>query len=93
MASEKKEKPRGKERPDRQQPSMRSGLEAYALVTQLGLSIALPIVLGAAAGHWIDVKLGTGIIFFLILLCLGLAGGFAGAYRLITAVGRKTDKK
>lgn len=65
-----------------------SGLEAFALISQLGLTIALPIVLGAAAGHWLDEKLGTKVIFFLILLCLGIAGGFAGAYRQITAVSK-----
>lgn len=65
-----------------------SGLEALALTSQLGLTIALPIVLGAVAGHWLDEKLGTKMIFFLILLILGIAGGFAGAYHQITAVGK-----
>lgn len=67
---------------------MGSGLEAFALISQLGLTIALPIVLGAAAGHWLDEKFGTKVIFFLILLILGIAGGFAGAYRQIAAVGK-----
>lgn len=66
-----------------------SGLEALTLISQLGLSIAIPIVLGAVAGHWLDGKLGTGMIFFLILLCLGIAGGFVGAYRQIVTVSKK----
>jgi len=70
-------------------PGMGSGLEALTLITQLGLTIAVPIVLGAVAGHWLDGKLGTGMIFFLILLCLGIAGGFVGAYRQIITVGKK----
>ncbi|MEL7658034.1 MAG: AtpZ/AtpI family protein, partial [Bacillota bacterium] len=57
-----------------------SGLEALVLVPQLGLAIAIPIVLGAYAGHWLDGKLGTGMIFTVILLCLGIAGGVFNAY-------------
>lgn len=71
---------------------MGSGLEALTLISQLSFTIAIPIALGAVAGHWIDGKLGTGIIFFLILLCLGIAGGFMGAYRQIITVGRKENK-
>lgn len=66
-----------------------SGLEALALMSQLGWTITIPIVLGAVTGHWIDGKLGTGMIFFLILLCLGIAGGIAGAYHLVIALGKK----
>lgn len=88
MGFERNEKPREPDNGDKKRPSIGSGLEAFALVSQLGLTIALPVVLGAAAGHWIDVRLGTGMIFFLILLLLGLVGGFTGAYRLITAVGK-----
>ena len=66
-----------------------SGLEDLALVSQLGFAIVGPIVLGAIAGHWLDGKLGTGMIFFLILLCLGIVGGFVGAYRLIITVMKK----
>lgn len=65
-----------------------SGLEALVLIPQLGLNIAIPIILGAAAGHWIDGKLGTGMIFSMILLFLGIADGIFGAYRLITTYGK-----
>jgi ATP synthase protein I len=63
-----------------------SSLESLTLITQLGLTIAIPIVLGAMAGHWLDVKFSTGMIFSIILLFLGIAGGIAGAWHLVTAV-------
>lgn len=63
-----------------------AGLQSLTLVTQLGLTIAIPIVLGAMAGHWLDVKFGTGMILSIILIFLGIAGGIAGAWHLITAV-------
>ena len=69
--------------------AMESGLEAVAMVPQLGLTIAIPIVLGAMGGHWLDEKLGTGMIFSLILLLLGIAGGIASAYKLILAITKK----
>lgn len=65
---------------------MSSGLDAFALVSQLGLTIAIPIILGAVCGHWLDEKLGTGMIFFLILICLGIAGGFISAYHQIRKI-------
>ncbi len=69
--------------------SLESGLEALTLLSQLGLSLAIPILLGAFVGHWVDGKLGTGMLFFTILICLGIAGGFVGAYRQIMLVTKK----
>lgn len=69
--------------------SKSSGLEAIALMSQLGLTIATPIVLGALAGNWLDKKLDTGMIFMILLLLIGIAAGISGAYRQITDVTKK----
>ena len=74
---------------DKNKSGIGSSLEALTLITQLGLTIAIPIVLGVAAGHWIDGKLGTGMVFSLILLIIGIAGGITGAYRLVAAVVKR----
>lgn len=74
---------------EKRKSGMGAGLADLALVSQLGFAIAGPIVLGAVAGHWLDGKLGTGMIFFLILLCLGIVGGFVGAYQQIIMVTKK----
>lgn len=66
-----------------------ASLESLTLISQLGLTIAIPIVLGAMAGHWLDVKFGTGRIFSILLLLIGIAGGIAGAWNLVTAVTKK----
>lgn len=68
---------------------LESGLEAFALFSQLGLTMAFPIALGAIAGHWLDGKLGTGVACLIIFLLLGIAGGIVGAYRQITAVTKR----
>lgn len=70
-------------------PNKSTGYEALVLITQLGLTLATPIVLGAVAGHWIDGKLGTNMIFLVILVVFGVAAGIMGAYSQITSVIKK----
>ncbi|MGI6751633.1 MAG: AtpZ/AtpI family protein [Anaerovoracaceae bacterium] len=60
-----------------------TGLQALSLWTQLGLSLAGPIVLGVLAGRWLDGKLHTGMLFSIILLLVGIATGASGAYGMV----------
>ena len=69
-----------------------TGLEALVLSSQLGFTLAMPIVLGALAGHWIDSKLGTGIVFLILLLLAGLVTGIVAAYTLIVGVTKRKSK-
>ena len=83
MDSKKNAKPpRGDGKTD-QRFVVKSVLDALAIVPQMSLTIAIPIVLGVLAGHWLDEKFETKPVFFLILLCLGIAGSVTGVYRLI----------
>lgn len=83
------EQPGTDEKETKKKSALESGFETLALVPQLGLTIAIPIVLGAYAGHWIDGKLGTGVIFSIILLFVGIAGGIVGAYRQVMMITKK----
>lgn len=74
---------------EKEKTSPQAGLEALVLFSQLGLTMAIPILLGAIGGHWLDEKLGTKVLFLIVLVCLGITGGIAGAYRQITAVTKK----
>jgi ATP synthase protein I len=60
-----------------------SALRALALVGQLGLVMALPIVAGVAGGVWLDRYLETGGIVLAAMLFLGLAVGAAGVWRIL----------
>lgn len=71
----------------------RSGYEGLALFGQLGLTIAIPIILGALAGRWIDGKLETTPLFLLVLILTGVAAGIFGAYHQIGAVTGRGGKK
>jgi len=59
---------------------------SLALVGQLGLTIALPIALGAIGGNFLDGYVHTGHLFVLLGLLLGLTSGIYGAYRLLARV-------
>ncbi len=56
---------------------------AFALVGQLGLTVAAGGLLGTLAGYGLDRWLGTAPGFLIGGLLFGLAGGAVGAYRLI----------
>lgn len=54
-----------------------------ALVGQLGFTIAVPIILLAVVGTFLDGWLHTKPLFILLGLLLGLISGIYGAYRLL----------
>ncbi|RKD31527.1 AtpZ/AtpI family protein [Thermohalobacter berrensis] len=57
-------------------------LENLALVTQIGISMALPIVAGIFLGNFLDNKLGTNVIFLAIFSILGVITSFLNLYKL-----------
>jgi F0F1-type ATP synthase assembly protein I len=56
---------------------------ALALVGQLGLVVAVPIIAGALFGKQLDSWLHTTGVFFFTMLLIGLAAGGYGAYLLL----------
>ncbi|WP_027474675.1 AtpZ/AtpI family protein [Curvibacter gracilis] len=67
------------------QRSLREGeptlLRQLSTLGVLGWVIVLPMLLGLAAGRWLDHRLGTGITFSAALLLLGVAVGAVAAWR------------
>lgn len=53
----------------------------------MGTALAATVLLGVGAGYWIDGKLGTRPVFFLIGAGLGL--GAAGYHFVRTVMGQK----
>lgn len=51
-----------------------------ALITQVGISMLVPIFLMVFLGRWLDHKFGTGL--FLPFLIIGIAAGFRNVYHL-----------
>ncbi|MGL5312108.1 MAG: AtpZ/AtpI family protein [Peptostreptococcaceae bacterium] len=54
-----------------------------SLLSQLGLIMLIPILGLSFLGKYIDTKLDTEPIFFLIFLLLGVGGGFMGVYKTL----------
>lgn len=57
--------------------------ENLVFVSQVGLMMALPIVISVLLGNYIDEKLGTGSIFLLIFIALGVASSFLNLYKIM----------
>ena len=64
--------------------------QALAVASQFGITLAVSVVLGYFAGHWLDDRLNTGIIFTLIGVLLGLVGAVLNTVRLYRALLRKS---
>lgn len=64
-------------------------LQNLALVTQLGISMTVPIVLSIFIGNYIDKKLGTKGVFLIIFIILGIGASISSLFRLTM----KKDKK
>jgi len=58
-------------------------LRSIGALSSVGLSFVVAIVLGSAAGLWLDRTLGTAPILFLICFFLGLVAGVLNVYRAV----------
>jgi ATP synthase protein I len=58
---------------------------SLALITQLGVTVVLAILVGLLLGLWVDAHFGTRPWGTLVLSLIGILVGSAGVYRLISA--------
>lgn len=63
--------------------------ENLIYVSQIGLMMALPIVISVLLGNYIDEKLGTGSIFLLIFIGIGVASSFLNLYKIMNKLINK----
>ncbi|MBI1743669.1 AtpZ/AtpI family protein [Candidatus Acetothermia bacterium] len=62
----------------------RSGwLQALTLLTQLGLTFILSLLISFLIGYGLDRWLGTGFIFQIVFLFVGIVAGGWSCYRLL----------
>ena len=55
----------------------------WALLTSLGISFPLSIVLGAGFGYLLDTRLGTLPCFSAVFLVLGIAAAFVNLFKTL----------
>ena len=68
-------------------------VQALAVASQFGITLAVSVVLGYFVGQWLDDRLRTGIIFSLIGVLLGLVGAAMNTVRLYRSLMRKTQSE
>lgn len=64
-------------------------LENLVLISQIGISMLVPILGGALLGNWIDKKVGTGIIFFVIFIILGIISAFMTLFKITAGSSKR----
>ena len=69
--------------------SFKDAVWVLAVGSQMGLSIALPVILALAVGYWLDTRLGTLPWITLLLVLVGTVSGPIIAYRWVTSAVRK----
>ncbi len=68
-------------------------LSNLALVSQIGIMMAFPIIGCIWLGSIIDKKLGTNVLFLIIFTILGVGAAFRNLYVLaIQKIGKKEDE-
>ena len=63
--------------------------QAIGIVTQFGVTCAVAVWLGYFLGSWVDARLGTGLIFWLI----GALGGMISAVTSTVAMIRRLERR
>ncbi len=57
-------------------------MKYLALITQVGLSMITPILIGVFLGNWLDKKFKTSGVFFIVFLLIGVGGAFHNLLKL-----------
>ncbi len=57
-------------------------LKNLALVSQIGISMVVPIIGGIALGNLLDKWLGTGVVFLVILSIVGIMSSFITLFKI-----------
>jgi len=65
--------------------------ENLIYVSQIGISMVIPIFAGVYIGNYLDEKFSTGGIFLLIFIILGVGTSFLNLYKL--AMKKSSDKR
>ena len=59
-------------------------LENLALISQIGIAMITPIIMGLYLGRWIDNKLNTQPIFLFVFIVMGVIAGFMNLFKITT---------
>lgn len=72
---------------------LRECAENLALLTQLGLSVAVPPILCLYAANWLRSRLDLGLWIMVIGLLLGLGGAAVNVWKLWKMIERRSERR
>ncbi|SHH22111.1 AtpZ/AtpI family protein [Tepidibacter thalassicus] len=64
-------------------------LSYLGLVSQIGFSMVIPIVVCGYIGGILDEKFSTGPLFFVVFIILGIGAAFTNLYKISISVFKK----
>lgn len=64
-------------------------LQNLVLVSQIGISMLVPILGGGLLGTFIDKKIGTEILFFIIFIILGIISAFVTLFKITVGSNKR----
>ncbi len=59
-----------------------SAFENLALISQIGISMVVPIIMSLYIGKWLDDRLGTAPIFLFVFIIIGISSAFMSVFKL-----------
>lgn len=68
----------------------RKTLQYLAYMSQIGISMIVPIILGVFLGNFLDGLIGTEVLFLAIFSIIGVAAAFVNLFKIAT---RDIDRK
>ncbi|MCT4633535.1 MAG: AtpZ/AtpI family protein [Firmicutes bacterium] len=63
-----------------------------AILSQVGLTMIIPIFAGVYIGNWVDNKLGTRVFLFVFII-IGVMTSFLNLYKLATRSAKDHKRK
>ncbi len=64
---------------------------SLGVLSSIGLSVVLAIIIGILIGRWLDGLFGTTPLFFFIFLFIGIVAGFRNIFVIVSREVRKDD--
>ena len=68
-------------------------MENLALLTQLGVSIAVPPILCLLAANWLRGKWGLGLWIMIVALVLGLGGSASNVWKFWKQLKKREERR
>ena len=71
----------------------KTAIRTVGQVGQIGFTFAFSVLIALGIGYWLDRIAGTGVLFKLIFLVLGVFSGALGVYKTLSRFIESDDER